>query len=215
MTDKRNRKILITSGPTRMPLDAIRYLSNKSTGHFGTLLAEEALQKGADVTFVYGKGSMTPRPAKGLRCLEVITNTDVANVLRQELKKADYDGVIHAMALLDFQAKEVGRIKTRTRKGVWHLELIPTPKIVLQIKKWAPKTKLVAFKLEVGVSQKVLLERGRCLLKEARADFVLANKLRAGADSAHVGWLLDSEGTLVAREQGKEKLAKTVIARLF
>jgi phosphopantothenoylcysteine synthetase/decarboxylase len=55
-----DRRILVTSGPTRAPLDAVRFFTNKSTGRLGALIAEVAVQGGADVTFVYGRGSDTP-----------------------------------------------------------------------------------------------------------------------------------------------------------
>src|SRR3989338_9574389 len=57
----KGKRILITSGPTRMPLDAMRFISNRSTWRFGTLLAKEALKRGAKVTFIYGVGSQTPK----------------------------------------------------------------------------------------------------------------------------------------------------------
>src|SRR5438876_1025583 len=56
----RGKKLLITSGPTRTPLDAVRYITNKATGRLGALIAEEVIRRGALVTFVYGRGSQTP-----------------------------------------------------------------------------------------------------------------------------------------------------------
>ena len=107
-------KILITSGPTRAPLDAMRFISNRSTGRFGTLLADAALKKGFQVTFVHGMGSQTPKLHKNLRLISVETNRDVARVLRRELTAKHYDAVIHAMAVLDFQPARFKNIKTKT-----------------------------------------------------------------------------------------------------
>lgn len=207
----RNKKVLITSGPTRAPLDAMRFISNRSTGKFGVLLATEALRNGAKVMFVCGKGSLTPKSHSRLKCIEVETNEDVESVLKSQLKKVQVDVLIHAMAVLDFHAACVSRKKTSTKKKSWSIKLVPTPKIISQIKRWSPKTFLVGFKLEVGVTQKELLARARSLLKTARCDLVLANQLTEGTDTEHHGFLLDAHGHVVAEARGKEKLAKLIM----
>lgn len=219
-------KILITSGPTRAPLDAMRFISNRSTGRFGVLLAREALRRGAQVTFIYGRGSAVPKSHPRLRLVAVETNAEVANALRRHLRRRSqskvggFDAVIHAMALLDFQPAALRRGKTPTlskrgdRKGVWNLKLVPTPKIISQIKKWAPQTKLVGFKLEIGVSQAELLRRARRLLRESHADYVLANQLTEGCDSRHAGILLDRNGRVVTKARGKENLAKLILRNI-
>lgn len=203
-------KILITSGPTRMPLDAMRFISNRSTGKFGTLLAEEALKKGARVTFIYGVGSQSPKPHSRLKLIPIETNKDVADALKRELRH-HYNICIHAMAVLDFQPALVRKGKTKTKNGIWNLRLVPTPKIINQIKKWAPKTLLVGFKLEVGVSQSALLKSARNLLRQAKADFVLANQLTEGKDTNHLGYLLGSDGRVFAQTRGKQNLARLII----
>ncbi|MBI5298942.1 MAG: hypothetical protein HY877_01410 [Deltaproteobacteria bacterium] len=204
------KKILITSGPTRMSLDAMRFISNRSTGRFGTLMAEEALKKGARVTFIYGVGSETPKPHPRLKLIEIETNRDVADALKRELRH-HYNVCIHAMAVLDFQPVLVRKGKTKTKNGIWNLCLVPTPKIINQIKKWSPKILLVGFKLEVGVSQSTLLKSARNLLRQTKADLVLANQLTEGKDANHPGYLLDSEGSILARARGKQNLARLII----
>ncbi|MDP2600740.1 MAG: phosphopantothenoylcysteine decarboxylase [Deltaproteobacteria bacterium] len=207
-----NIKILITSGPTRVPLDSVRFLTNRSAGRFGTLLADAALKKGFQVTFVCGVGSQTPKSHRSLRLISVETNRDVAKVLKKELMRGRYAAVIHAMAVLDFQPAHFKNIKTKTKRGVWRLKLVPTPKIIDQIKKWAPKTLLVGFKLETGVSQNMLLQEARRLLKKSKADFILANQLSEGKDSSHAGWLLDDKGRVVGKAKGKAKLARLILS---
>ena len=207
----RGKRILITSGPTRAQLDAVRYLTNISTGRFGCLLAKEARRRGARVTFIHGKGSKTP---SGARCVEVVTNQDVARILKKELTHKHYHIVIHAMAVLDFRPMAVGKTKTASRGSGWILHLKPAPKIIARIKTWSPKTMLVGFKLEVGLTQKELLQRARRLLKEAKADFILANQLTEGEDQKHVGWLLDKKGRVIGTARGKMPLAKLIFSAL-
>ncbi|MBI4374324.1 MAG: phosphopantothenoylcysteine decarboxylase [Deltaproteobacteria bacterium] len=208
-----SKRILITSGPTRAPLDAVRFLSNRSTGRFGRLLAQEALRKGMGVTFVYGVGSETPGPHESLRLLPVETDQDLSNSLKKELRCRQYDAVIHAMAVLDFEPSRVRRGKVGSRSGVWTLDLRPTPKIIRKIKQWSPKTFLVGFKLEASGRSK-LLKRARCLMKESRADLVVGNFLTEGNDERHVGYLIEPPRR-VKKVVGKKRLSRVIISKLI
>lgn len=206
-----SKRILITSGPTQAPLDAVRFLSNRSTGRFGTLLAEEALRRQAQVTMVYGRGSETPSPHHRLRLIPVETHAEVTQVLRKELVRFHYDAMIHSMAVLDFRPERIRAGKTGSREGGWVIRLVPTEKIILKIKRWAPDLFLVGFKLEVGRSFQKLVGRGRRLLKESGADLVIANQLTAGDDSRHAGYLVNTEGKVIKKVVGKRRLAKAII----
>lgn len=210
----KGKKIVITSGPTRAPLDAVRFLANHSTGTFGTQLAKQALKKGARVTFLFGKGSKTPRPSPRLKTIPVVTHRDAAKILRRELTTWRCDAVIHAMAVLDFEPSGLKKTKTKTKEGIWNLKLKPTPKIIRQIKIWSPETSLVGFKLEVGVSDKTLFARAAMLARSARCDFVLANRLSPGNDRQHAGWLLNGRGECVGRGVGKVRLARMILQAL-
>ena len=203
-------RILITSGPTRAPLDAVRFLSSRSTGRFGTLLAREALRRGVRVTLIHGRGSETPPPHPGLRKVEIETNRDLATTLKRELTGRRYDAVIHAMAVLDFQPVKVRRGKVGSRKGTWVVRLVPTRKIIHQIRRWAPQTFLVGFKLEVR--KKNLFRNARHLLRKSHADLVVANQLGEGTDRWHAGYLIDHRRG-VSRVVGKSSLAKEIIKK--
>lgn len=209
------KRILITSGPTRMPLDSVRYLTNASTGYFGTLLARQAIKQKVHVTFVYGKGSLTPAPSKFLKLVPVETNLEVAKVLQSQLQHFQYDAVIHAMAILDFQPLHIGKGKVKTNQKRWRITFVPTPKIILSIKKWAPHVLLVGFKLEVGVTRRELIQRARRLFKKSRADLVLANQLVEGSDSKHPWILLDPNRGIIAEGRGKVKGTKAIIQEVM
>lgn len=206
-----SKRILITSGPTRAPLDAVRFISNRSTGRFGTLLAEEALRRGFKVTVLHGTGSETPAPRPRLRLIEAMTNRDVERVLRRELTRFRYDAVIHAMAVLDFEPVRARTGKVESRGGNWTIRLKKSSKIINRIKRWSRRSFLVGFKLEVGGSTKELIARGRRLLRESRADLVVANQLGGGSDTRHVGYLIDSSGPLVKKVTGKGGLVREIV----
>src|SRR2546428_5702294 len=106
----RGKRLLITSGPTRRPLDAVRYITNKAAGGLGALIAEEVIRRGALVTFIYGRESQT-RVLRGprldhLQLVPIETVDDLISVFKQELPKR-YDALIHPMAVLDFQPDTV------------------------------------------------------------------------------------------------------------
>jgi phosphopantothenoylcysteine synthetase/decarboxylase len=206
------KSILITSGPTRAPLDAVRYLSNRSTGRFGTLVANEALRRGALVTLIYGIGSETPPKHHRLRLLPVETNRDLKRALRTQLRTRRFDAVIHAMAVLDFQPAGLRHGKVGSRSGRWTVPLEKAPKIIPHIKRWAPRTFLVGFKLEVGLGERRLLARARRLLKESRADVVVANQFSEGEDREHPGYLMNATGQVVKKAIGKRPLARAIVA---
>ena len=206
-----SQTVLVTSGPTRAPLDAVRFLSNRSTGRFGTLVASEALRRGARVTLIYGTGSETPQPHPRLRLVPVETNLDLERALRGHLTARRFDAVIHGMAVLDFWPQALRRGKVVSRGGAWVIRLRKAPKIIRKIKRWAPGVFLIGFKLEVGVNERRLLERARRLLKESHADVVAANQLSEGEDQEHLSYLMNASGQVFKKVIGKRGLARAVV----
>lgn len=205
------RQILLTSGPTRAPLDAIRFLTNRSTGRFGTLVAQAALRRGAAVTMIYGAGSEVPGPHPRLHVVRVETNADLARTLRAQLSARRFDAVIHAMAVLDFQPTTVRRGKVGSRGGPWVIRLVRAPKIIQRIRRWAPQTPLIAFKLESRGGKRRLVAAARRLLAESRADVVAANQLAEGEDREHVSYLVNAAGQVIRTTMGKRALARAVV----
>jgi len=208
------RRILVTSGPTRAPLDAVRFLTNKATGRLGALIAETALQAGADVAFVYGRGSDTPAVRGGhqdqLRLLPVDTVNDLIAVFTRELPTG-YDAVVHAMAVLDFEPAEVREEKTSSDLSEWVVRLTPTPKAGRLVKTLAPKTFFVGFKLEVGKARDELLEISSAWAAKNGADLVVANDLRDIEGGLHIGYLIRPNGTVEGIAEGKEAIARAVV----
>lgn len=210
-----SKRILVTSGPTRAALDDVRFLTNRSTGRFGTLLAREALKRGCRVTFVYGIGSEIPPRHHRLQTISIETNEDLKAVLRHELKNRRYDAVIHAMAVLDFRPEKIGKGKRSSRAGRWSVTFVPTPKIISRIKKWSPDVFLVGFKLESGLLVPRLIRRGRMLLRDSGADLVVANQLPQGDDERHTGHLLLKGRSDSRKVTGKKQLAQKIISHIL
>ncbi len=181
------RKMLVTAGSTAEQIDPIRVITNASSGKMGAAIAREAEGMGAQVTLVYGHGTETPSASKVIR---VRTGDEMRGAVVSELKKG-YDAVIMSAAVSDFRPSSRSEKKLDTRSGGVKLSLVPTKKIVDEVKKIDSDVFLVAFKADHGVSDSALVDRAFKKLKECRADLVVANDLgrkgsAAGSDTAEV-----------------------------
>jgi phosphopantothenoylcysteine synthetase/decarboxylase len=211
------KRLLITSGPTRAPLDAVRFITNKASGRLGSLIAEEAIRRGAHVTFVYGRPSEVPvvRSSRHdhLRLIAVETVEDLIKVFQQELP-GDYDAVIHPMAVLDFQPDEVRASKTGSTVDEWIIRLVPTPKAVALVKELAPRAFLVGFKLEVDTNLSELQAIALEFLRKNHCDLVIANDLREIEGGKHTGYFITPDGAIAKTVVGKESIARELVQYL-
>lgn len=213
MSDPKYTPILITSGPTRAPLDAIRFLTNRSTGEMGSLLAQEAEMRGGSVTLIYGKGSRLPSfsAPERHRIFEASTFKELAAVLERELKRRVCRAALHAMAVLDFIPERAVHGKVSSVQPFWDIRLIRTPKVIRLFKELDPGIFLVGFKLEVGVPEKELHERTLTALKEYKADMMVANEFVGGERGRYSASIIDRDGSLVWKGEGKEVLARELM----
>ncbi|MFQ5886028.1 MAG: phosphopantothenoylcysteine decarboxylase [Anaerolineae bacterium] len=207
------KRVLVTSGPTRAPLDAVRYITNKSTGRLGALIAEEALREGAEVTYIYGKGSALPQVAESapLRLVGVETVPELMERVREELEEANYQAIIHSMAVLDYAPEAHREEKVPSGREEWLIRLVKTPKVIKMMRRLAPQAFLVGFKLEVGSREEALIAIAHRSLLANKADLVVANDLLQIERGNHVGYLVNPEGELVARAEGKGEIARRLI----
>jgi phosphopantothenoylcysteine decarboxylase/phosphopantothenate--cysteine ligase len=190
------KRVVITAGPTREPIDPVRYLSNHSTGKQGTALAEAAWRRGADVVMVHGHMS-APVPV-GVQAKPVETTQDMAEAVASEIGSADV--LIMAAAPADFRPAQVFSAKMKKSGSAPSLALTETPDV---LKSTASRRKagmiVVGFALETDDletnAQKKLADKG--------LDFVVANSAR----EAGAGFGYDTNRvTIVARNSEPEAL---------
>ncbi len=168
------KKVLVTAGPTLEYIDPIRVITNKSSGKMGVAIAEEALYRGAEVTLIYGRGTVPP-PA-GVRVINVETTEEMYNALMEELKTQKLDIVVATAAAADFIPEKPIERKISTRiTPELILKLKPTPKTIEAVKQISPNTFLVAFKAEYGLSDDEMIESAYQTMKAANADLIVAN----------------------------------------
>jgi phosphopantothenoylcysteine decarboxylase/phosphopantothenate--cysteine ligase len=168
------KKLLITSGRTVEYLDPIRVITNNSSGKMGAALARRALAAGAEVTVISGKAAVA-LPAAA-RVLPVETAADMQAAVQGELETSSYDVLIAAAAVGDWRPREksANKVSTHSRSSLT-VELVPTPKIIDQVRKTAPGIFLVAFRAQAGLSREELIADAHARLKKADADLIAVN----------------------------------------
>lgn len=204
----KGKKVLITCGPTWVPIDDMRVISNLSTGRLGQQLARDLSKKKANVTLLEGQVEK-PLDTKTLRILKFTFFKDLQKLLKEQLNKK-WDIVIHAAAVSDYHLKQTHRKKIDSGKKKLTINLEPTPKLLNLIKRKNAKATLVGFKLESSTNKETLRKRGRKLIDEAQCDFVVANSLKDG----YQGYILDRETQIIAKANSRTSIVKKLIASL-
>ena len=166
----KGKKVLVTAGATREPIDDVRFISNPSSGRMGVALAREAWLRGADVTLIAGH---TEAPVPGyLKVVRVGSASEMHAAARKEAKGAAV--IALAAAVGDFIAKKEKGKMSSGRKNA-SISLLPAPKISDAVRKWNRKAKLVLFKAESGVSGAELKRRALEKMRKCGADLIVAN----------------------------------------
>ncbi|MFA5261321.1 MAG: phosphopantothenoylcysteine decarboxylase [Candidatus Omnitrophota bacterium] len=201
----KNKKILITCGPTWVPIDAVRVISNTSSGTLGQTCAKTCQGQGARVTLLEGPGTGT-MALTGIRRVKFHFLDELEGLLRKELPNK-YDIVIHAAAVSDFKLKRPfsGKISSKSKKMT--LTLVPTKKLINLIKKISPGSFLVGFKLEPRYHRSQLLKDAQKLLKESQCDAVVANVLNPG----YQAFIVYKDGETTAPVKSRLKLVQHLI----
>ena len=142
-------RILVTSGATREPIDAVRFLSNVSTGRTGALLADALAQHGHAVTLLHGEAAVHPTRVTDTEAFSSTAN--LQDQLRRLLGTGNYNAVIHCAAVSDYRPAETHDGKMSSYAPEITLRLVPTPKLLPGLKHTAPRPlKVIGFKLTAG-----------------------------------------------------------------
>lgn len=182
LTDKR---ILITAGPTWVPIDNVRVISNVATGQTGILLADRLQKQGAKVTLILGPTGDCCLNKK-IRLVRFKFFEELKNKISKELRSKKYDIVIHSAGVSDYQLSTTYGKKIKSEKKILRLSLVPTPKIIDLVKKINNSIFLVGFKFEPAVKKNILIQRTRRLAKRAHLDLSVANTINKNKYLAYI-----------------------------
>jgi phosphopantothenoylcysteine decarboxylase/phosphopantothenate--cysteine ligase len=203
--DLQGETLLVTAGPTEEPLDAVRYISNRSSGKMGYAIAEAGRRRGAQVILVSGPTNLEP-PA-GVEIERVRTAGEMANSVVARLPEST--AVVMAAAVADFQPTEVRLQKIKKRQGLRSIRLKPTRDILGEISRRRGANQIV-----VGFAAETerLIENAAAKLRRKRLDLIVANDVtREGA-----GFDVDTNVVTLLRADGStiplEKMPKSDVA---
>jgi phosphopantothenoylcysteine decarboxylase / phosphopantothenate---cysteine ligase len=204
----RGRRVLVTAGGTREPLDAVRFLGNRSSGRMGAALAAEARRRGAEVTLV-ASNLAVPSPV-GVEVVEAPTAEDVA---RETLARADVDVVVMAAAVADYRPAEAAEGKRPKDDAPWTLTLEPTRDVLRALGQRRTNGQLlVGFAADRGERG---LERAREKLANKNADLIVFNDVSRddiGFDARENEVVLVSpEGERRIEKAAKERIAAAIL----
>lgn len=201
------RRILITAGPTREPIDPVRFISNASSGRQGVALAAEALARGYAVDLVHGPMDVTP-PA-GARAVRVTTAAEMLAACLRLHPGADL--VVGAAAVSDYRPRTTAARKHKRTTGSWTLELVPNADILLALRPGKGSKIHAGFALET----EDLLENAVRKLETKGLDWLVANSPEAiGAPGSNY-LLVGADGT--RRDLGhstKAELARSLLTAM-
>lgn len=162
------KRVVVAAGGTREPLDAVRFLGNRSSGRMGVAVAAEAERRGATVTLV-GANLTVPAPD----CVEVVSAPSAEDVAREVLARADADLVVMAAAVADYRPAELVDGKRPKDRAAWKLELEPTLDVLAVLGERRRNGQLlVGFAAEASHDG---LERARGKLRNKGVDLVVYN----------------------------------------
>ena len=166
----KNKKVLITAGPTHEQIDPVRFIGNNSSGKMGLALAKQAKNLGADVTLIIGPNKL--ETVDGINWVNVKTADEMYKQVHASVKKADI--IIMSAAVADFKPKNTSLQKIKKNNSALQIELEPTKDILKSVGEIKTnKQLLVGFALESDHE----LKNAKDKLKSKNLDLIILNSL--------------------------------------
>jgi phosphopantothenoylcysteine decarboxylase / phosphopantothenate---cysteine ligase len=197
------RSVLVTAGGTREPIDAVRFIGNRSSGRMGAAIAAEAKSRGAEVTLI--ASNLAVEAPSGVQVVEAPT---AADVVRETLARRDTDVIVMAAAVADYRPAEPLEGKRRKDDEPWRLELEPTEDVLRQLTAQAYNGRVVVgFAAEAGNDG---LDRARTKRTSKKVDLVVYNDVGATG----VGFDADENEVVIISAGGERHVARAPKERI-
>lgn len=210
--DMKGLKVCVTAGPTREAIDPVRFISNRSTGKMGYALAENAVQRGAEVTLISGPVNLPDVPFANM--VRVETARQMYEAVMSEAQSADI--IVKAAAVADYRPSDPAAEKIKKKDGDMSVKLERTDDIIGTL--GANKRKglyLCGFSMET----ENMLENSAAKLKKKNLDMIVANNLKVdgagfGTDT-NVVTLITSEGAKELPIMSKKEVAEEIFTHIL
>ncbi len=197
------RRVLVSAGGTREPIDSVRYVGNRSSGRMGVALAEEARRRGAEVTLL--AANLAVPPPVGVNAVSTPTVSDLA---REALDRADYDVIVMAAAPADYTPSSPRADKRPKDSNAWTLELEPAVDVLRELGSRRREGQvLVGFGADHGGTG---LERKRAMLADKNVDLVVYNDV----GGAGIGFEASDNAVTILSRDGEIEVAKAPKQRI-
>jgi phosphopantothenoylcysteine decarboxylase / phosphopantothenate---cysteine ligase len=191
------KRVVVSAGGTREPLDLVRFIGNRSSGRMGVAVAAEAKRRGADVTLVYANG-VAPAPAG----VEVIPAPTAADLGREMLARADADVLVMAAAVSDYTPSNPDSGKRPKDKEPWTITLEPTDDVLAELGRRKHNGQiLVGFAAEGGENG---LERARGKLANKNGNLFVYNDV----SQPGVGFESEDNEIVLLSARGERKVGR-------
>lgn len=203
--DLLGKKVVVTAGPTIVPIDPVRILTNRSSGKMGYSIAEEARDRGAEVVLISGPTSL--RKPNGIKVIDIKTNEDMFNAIKNEFKDADI--VIKSAAVADYKAKNYSNEKIKKTGDDLNLIFERDRDILKTLGDMKENQILVGFAAESSN----LKENAKGKLDRKNIDYIVANDI----SKSETGFASDENKVTIISKSGEEvsleKMSKREVAK--
>ena len=203
--DLLGKKVVVTAGPTMVPIDPVRILTNRSSGKMGYSIAEEARDRGAEVVLISGPTSL--RKPNGIKVIDIKTNEDMFNAIKNEFKDADI--VIKSAAVADYKAKNYSNEKIKKTGDDLNLIFERDRDILKTLGDMKENQILVGFAAESSN----LKENAKGKLERKNLDYIVANDI----SNQETGFASDENKVTIISKSGEEvsleKMSKREVAK--
>ncbi|MGW8567170.1 bifunctional phosphopantothenoylcysteine decarboxylase/phosphopantothenate--cysteine ligase CoaBC [Isoptericola sp. NPDC055881] len=211
--DLAGRRVVVSAGGTREPIDPVRFIGNRSSGRQGAALAEAARARGAAVTLVAANlddDVTAAARAAGVVVVPVETTAELRDAVRAGAEDADV--VVMAAAVADFRPAEVpsAKIKKVPGSGPAPISLVENPDVLAELARdrLRPGQLVVGFAAETGDADGSVLEHGRSKARRKGADLLAVNAVGGGRGfgaATNEVTILDGHGEAVAEASGSKR----------
>lgn len=207
------KNVLVATGATFERMDAMRGVTNRSSGKMGVEIAKEAYRQGANVTLLCGL--IHTHVPDVLDRIDVESTKQMMDVIEDKI--ADVDIYVSAAAISDFVIADVVDTKIPSDEDIT-VKFTQLPKLLEKIKVLNPDTFVVGFKAEAGVSEETLIERAVNRMKKYGTDIMVANDILVdnggpGSDNNEV-YLIDGEGFVKLPLDTKSNISKKIVEKI-
>ncbi len=213
--DMRGKTVLVTAGATREKIDPVRYITNHSTGKMGYAIARAAMLRGAQVTLITGKTSLTPPPF--VRVIETESAEDMYNAVMSNAGFADI--IVKAAAVADYRPKNPADNKIKKKDGDMRIELERTKDILKTLGENRRENQFICgFSMET----ENMVENSREKLYKKNVDMIAANNLKTegagfGTDTNAVTFITREETVekpMMTKEQAAHEILTYIMSRI-